>query len=324
MHTVKELHNLFNKKLGKENFTLTPKELYVPFNYMLSLGGKRMRPLLTLMACNMFDGNLEQALDGAMAIELFHNFTLVHDDIMDEAPIRRGLPTVHIKYNTNVALLSGDVMLVYAYTYLMRLNKSVILKCLSLFNDTAIKVCEGQQIDLNFETQEKVTLNDYLHMIELKTAVLPAFALQLGTIIAGADEKESKQLYQFGINIGMAFQLQDDILDTFGDEKIFGKKTGGDIAKNKKTILLVRAFETANNSSKQNLKKLCSSKHINEKKKIAETKKIFTDLKVKDFAIKKMEQYHNTAMTYLMQINIPASKKKVLHDFAKELLNRTI
>jgi geranylgeranyl diphosphate synthase type II len=322
MHTVEDLHQLFIQKLEKENFSHEPKELYEPFNYMLSLGGKRMRPLLTLMACDMLGGNLEQALDGAMSIELFHNFTLVHDDIMDNAPIRRGLPTVHIKYNSNVALLSGDVMLVYAYKFLDRLDHSILKKCLTHFNDTAVKVCEGQQLDLNFETQEQVTMNDYLHMIELKTAVLPAFALQLGTIIAGAPEAEASQLYQFGINIGMAFQLQDDILDSFGDEKIFGKKTGGDIAQNKKTILLIRALEVADARVKKELAKWYNSPSPNSDEKIADIKKIFSDLKVKDFAVEKMESYHKTAMSNLSKLSIPGSKKEVLKNFAEQLLYR--
>jgi geranylgeranyl diphosphate synthase, type II len=324
MHTVEDLHQLFIQKLEKENFSHEPKELYEPFNYMLSLGGKRMRPLLTLMACNLFDGNIVQALDGAMAIELFHNFTLVHDDIMDKAPIRRGLPTVHIKYNSNVALLSGDVMLVYAYKFLDRLDNSILKKCLTQFNTTAVKVCEGQQLDLNFETQEQVTMEDYLHMIELKTAVLPAFALHLGTIIAGASEKESLQLYQFGINIGMAFQLQDDILDSFGNEKVFGKKNGGDIAQNKKTILLIRALEVADVPIKKELEKWYTSTASNSGEKISMTKKIFSELKVKDFAIEKMEAYHKTAISYLTKLSVSDSKKEILKNFAETLLYRTI
>jgi geranylgeranyl diphosphate synthase, type II len=323
MHTVEDLHQLFIDKLNQEKFDHKPKELYEPFNYVLSLGGKRMRPLLTLMACDMFNGNMQQALDGAMAIELFHNFTLVHDDIMDEAPIRRGLPTVHIKYAQNAAILSGDVMLVYAYKFLTRLNDTILKNCVNLFNDTAVKVCEGQQIDLNFEKAEQVSMNDYLNMIELKTAVLPAFALQMGAIIANASAADIAQLYEFGINIGMAFQLQDDILDSFGDEKIFGKKTGGDISKNKKTILLTHALEVADNTIKEELKKWCSNV-ADDEKKISAIKKIFTDLSVKDFAVKKMEEYHNTAMNCLTKLSIPASRKETLQTFAEKLLYRNI
>lgn len=213
-------------------------------------------------------------------------------------------------------------MLVYAYKFLNRLDNSILKKCLTQFNDTAVKVCEGQQIDLNFETQEQVTMNDYLHMIELKTAVLPAFALQLGTIIAGASETEASQLYQFGINIGMAFQLQDDILDSFGDEKVFGKKTGGDIAQNKKTILLIRAMEVADAPVKKELNKWYKSTTVNSGEKIATMKKIFSELKVKDFAVEKMESYHNSAMSHLSKLAIPDSKKEVLKNFAEKLLYR--
>jgi geranylgeranyl diphosphate synthase, type II len=323
MHTVEDLHQLFIEKLNQEKFDRKPKELYEPFNYVLSLGGKRMRPLLTLMACDMFNGNMQQALDGAMAIELFHNFTLVHDDIMDEAPIRRGLSTVHIKYNPNTAILSGDVMLVYAYKFLTRLNDTILKHCINLFNDTAVKVCEGQQIDLNFEKVEQVIMNDYLHMIELKTAVLPAFALQMGAIIANAPATDIVQLHEFGINIGMAFQLQDDILDSFGDEKVFGKKTGGDISKNKKTILLTRALEIADDAVKKELKRWCSDTS-DEEKKISAIKKIFTDLSVKDFAVKKMEVYHNSAMKCLSKLTIPDSRKETLRNFAEKLLYRNI
>ena len=321
MYTVEELHRLFIEKLKKESFVKEPKELYEPFNYMLSLGGKRIRPLLTLIACDMFGGKIEQALSGAMAVELFHNFTLIHDDIMDEAPLRRGSPTVHIKYSTNPAILSGDAMLLYAYIFLSRLDTNILKKCITLFNKTGIEVCEGQQIDLNFEKLDEVTLADYLHMIKLKTAVLPAFALQLGAIIAGANEEQTQQIYDFGINIGLAFQLQDDILDSFGDEKVFGKKNGGDIIKNKKTILLTHALEVADDSIKQELKKWVTN---DSEEKITVVKKIFSELAVKDFAVNRMKSYHEIATQYLLQINIPDTHKQVLRNFAEKLLYRDI
>jgi geranylgeranyl diphosphate synthase type II len=321
MHSIEEFHQLFTEKLKKEGLHNHPVELYEPFNYMLTLGGKRMRPLLTLIACDMFDGKMEQALNGAMAVELFHNFTLIHDDIMDEAPLRRGLPTVHTKYNTNTAILSGDVMLVYAYKFLELLDADILKQCLTLFNITAIKVCEGQQIDLNFEKQEHVSMADYLHMIELKTAVLPAFALQLGAIIAEAPQQDVTKIYEFGINIGMTFQLQDDILDTFGNEKVFGKKTGGDILKNKKTILLTRVLEIADAAIK---KELDNWYDIENDEKIASIKKIFTDLNVKEFAIEKMESYHNNAIKCLADITLPDAQKNPLSDFAEKLLYRAI
>lgn len=321
MHTVDDLHQLFIDKLKQEKFDYKPKELYEPLNYVLSLGGKRMRPILALMACDMFNGDIQQALNGAMAIELFHNFTLVHDDIMDEAPIRRGLPTVHIKYNSNTAILSGDVMLVYAYKFFAQINDAVLKKSITLFTDTAVQVCEGQQIDLNFESKDQVSMDAYLHMIKLKTAVLPACALQLGAIIGGADEEDTIQLYEFGINIGLAFQLQDDILDTFGDEKIFGKKTGGDILKNKKTILLTHALEIAPGSVKEEINKWVTSE---SDEKITAIKKIFSNLAVKDFAFEKIQFYHRLALTHLSKLSVPDSRKETLKNFAENLLHRNI
>jgi len=245
MKTLSDLRHLFNENIPYPSFKRDPEELYEPLSYMLELGGKRMRPVLVLLGCEMFSREAERALPQAIAIELFHNFTLIHDDIMDKAPLRRGLPTVHEKYNSNIAILSGDVMLVYAYKNLIQCKKNLIEPVVTLFNQTAVEVCEGQQLDMNFENRNDVSVKEYLKMIKLKTAVLIGCSLQTGAIIGGASAKEAERMYHAGYHLGIAFQLQDDILDSFGDEKKFGKQTGGDIIQNKKTILLIETLNRA-------------------------------------------------------------------------------
>ena len=226
-HTAQELLNLFENYRAEHPFNSSPGELYEPVNYILGLGGKRIRPLLTLMACDLFSGNIQEALPAAYAMELFHNFTLAHDDIMDNAGLRRGNPTVHQKFNTAQAILSGDVMLIYVYDFLCRIEKDKVVKVFELFNNSAIRVCEGQQYDMNFQTAANVSVPEYLKMIEFKTAVLLACSLKTGAIIAGADDKDANLIYDFGKNIGICFQLLDDLLDAFGDESKFGKKLAG-------------------------------------------------------------------------------------------------
>ena len=236
MRTIKDLQSLFENYLIDEKITGYPNELYEPIGYMLSIGGKRLRPLLVLMAYEMFRNDAVNALPQAMAIEIFHNFTLVHDDIMDNAPLRRNEQTVFKKYNQNIAILSGDVMLVYAYNYLIKNQEKNIVDLIAIFNKTAIEVCEGQQLDLNFENNNEVTIEEYINMIELKTAVLLGAALKIGAINANSNDEDKEHLYQFGKLIGTSFQLLDDILDAFGDAEKFGKKVGGDIIQNKKNV----------------------------------------------------------------------------------------
>ena len=258
MRSLSQLQELFQKYISDNQFSDTPTELYDPVNYILSLGGKRLRPILLLMAYNLFKTDVEKALPAAFSVEVFHNFSLMHDDIMDKAPLRRGKPAVHIKYNESTGILSGDVMLIYAFKYLMKLeDQNSLLEIIKLFNQIAIDVCEGQQFDMNFENRTEVTIDEYINMIGLKTAALLAGAMKMGALIAGASDKDAQLLYDFGKNVGIAFQLQDDILDTFGDPEKFGKKVGGDIAQNKKTYLALRAMELANASFEEPTARSC-------------------------------------------------------------------
>jgi len=245
MQQIVQLQNSINQYISNKTYGASPVELYEPINYIMSLGGKRLRPCLLLMACDMFGGDVEQALAPALAIEVFHNFTLMHDDIMDKAPLRRGKPTVHEKWNANTAILSGDVMMVESNKLIMQVKDNILRPVLDVFNDTAVGVCEGQQIDMNFETRQDVQIDEYINMIRLKTAVLVGGALKMGALVGGADDAEGTLLYNFGEQLGIAFQLQDDILDVYGDPKKFGKQVGGDIISNKKTYLLIKALELA-------------------------------------------------------------------------------
>ncbi|MEO6884424.1 MAG: polyprenyl synthetase family protein [Bacteroidia bacterium] len=324
MKTIEQLRDFFSIEL--ENFSekliFSPEELYRPITYMLSLDGKRTRPVLLLNACEMFGGNIKKALPAALSIELFHNFTLMHDDIMDKAPLRRNQTTVHQKWNENVAILSGDTLLVEAYKCLSKCEKKSFSNVFSIFNSTAIEVCRGQQLDMNFETQKKVSVNDYLEMITLKTAVLIAASLKIGALTAGATNTEAEKIYAFGKNIGIAFQLQDDLLDVYGDETKFGKQTGGDILANKKTLLLISALDKADNDTRKKLKKIVAQKNNFSKEKISAVKKIYDELGVKSIAESYIQQYYKKAMKNMDAIKIPASKKIILKSFAESLMNR--
>ena len=303
---------------------LAPSELYEPISYTLLLGGKRMRPVLLLMACDIFDGELEKAIQPALGIEVFHNFTLLHDDIMDKAPLRRNKPTVHEKWNSNVAILSGDTMFVKSYQLIMQSPDSCLRQVLEIFCKTAIEVCEGQQLDMNYETKQNVSIDDYLHMITLKTAVLLAGSLQIGAIIGGAKNEDAQHLYEFGKNIGIAFQLQDDILDVFGDAQKFGKQVGGDILSNKKTFLLLTALELAKGDTLEELENWLSKKQYTAEEKIAAVKNIFLTLDVKAIAGKKMNEYHQKAMQHFNSINCKPEKRAELLAFAESLMVREI
>jgi len=269
MQSSSQLQSLFNEFLQKNEFDQQPEGLYDPINYILKIGGKRVRPVLLLLGCNLFDEDVDKALSAAFSIEVFHNFTLLHDDIMDEAPLRRGKPTVHSKYGQNTGILSGDVMLVYAYKYLTQYaSHSNFAEILKTFNQVAIGVCEGQQHDMDFETRDDVTINEYLKMIEQKTAVLIAGGLKMGALIGNASIENADCLYEFGRNIGIAFQLQDDILDTFGDPEKFGKKVGGDIVQNKKTFLVLKTLELADEQNRDQLAKIMNTPTTNDNQKI--------------------------------------------------------
>lgn len=322
MKTITELQKLFDESIPYSSFNRQPNELYEPFKYILKLGGKRMRPVLVLLGCEMFGGKAKKALPQAIAIELFHNFTLIHDDIMDKAPLRRGLPTVHEKFNSNIAILSGDVMLVYAYEQLIQCRKELVKPVVTLFNETAIKVCEGQQWDMNFENRNDVSAIDYLQMIELKTAVLLGCSLQIGAIIGDASAKEAKRIYNVGKYLGVAFQLQDDILDSFGEEKKFGKLTGGDIIQNKKTLLLIEALNRASGKIKTQLNEWLSRKDFNNIEKVEAVLSIYKQLDIRSVAEKEIQAHYELAMNELDEIKIPEKRKTELRAFAEKLLVR--
>lgn len=317
---MQKLLEKINQRVATLNIPAKPAQLYNPIGYTLSHGGKRTRPLLTLLGYSLFRKNYERALDAAVALEVFHNFTLLHDDIMDNAPLRRGKPTVWQKWGSSTAILSGDAMLIMAYELLTDYEPTVLKKILPVFNKTALQVCEGQQLDMDFEAAKNVSIANYLYMIELKTAVLLGAALKLGAIISGAKEKEAELLYEFGKNTGIAFQLQDDILDVFGESEKVGKQTGGDIISNKKTFLLLKAFELADKKTTAKLKLLQNEK--NEQKKVAGVKEIYHQLDVKHLAEKEMHKFYKKGLSSLVKVNADLKKKKVLTDFTEQLMQR--
>ncbi|MES2678919.1 MAG: polyprenyl synthetase family protein [Bacteroidota bacterium] len=313
--------DVYRSGLGKKQ----PKELYGPEDYILSLGGKRLRPLLALIACDLFDKDPKLALDSALCVELFHNFSLIHDDILDAAPLRRNQPTVHVKWNTSIAILSGDVMLVKAYQALESYGFKEYKKLTALFNKTAIEVCEGQQLDMNFENADKVTVDEYLDMITRKTAVLLGCSLQLGAINAYAGDEDQKNLYDFGKHLGIAFQLMDDLLDAFAEHpEKFGKQAGGDILANKKTFLLLKALELASAEQKKEIYALLESDAKQAEKKVKNMLAIFTSLDVKNLCLAEADKHTAIAIACLNKVTAPEKKLKVLRNFALELLNRQI
>ena len=322
MNGFEHLIAYFEKELEKQKFGNRPSELYAPINYTLSHGGKRIRPILTLMASEMYCGDYKRALPQAIAIELFHNFTLIHDDIMDNAPIRRGKQTVYKKWNPNIAILSGDTLFALAYHFAQQADKEILPDILSVFNKTAIEVCEGQQYDLNFENDIDVTVEAYIEMIRLKTAVLFAASLKIGSLIGGAPVNDAQKLYDFGLNIGLGFQLQDDLLDTFGDENIFGKKTGGDILTNKKTYLFLKALEHSDENAKKKLIKLYNSKPKDEAEKISEVKHMFELLHVAEECNKLIDTYYQKGMNCLNDLTISNENKELLGEVARKMIHR--
>ncbi len=313
---------IVEEAIEKNAYKKQPQSLYAPINYTLALGGKRIRPALLLLANDLFNGKPEKAINAALAIEVFHNFTLVHDDIMDNAPIRRGKSTVFKKWDVNTAILSGDVMLVEAYQLLATCEASVLPELLKLFNKTAVEVCEGQQYDMLFEKAADVTIDDYLKMIELKTAVLLGASLKMGAIIAGASKSDAKHFYEFGKNIGVAFQLMDDILDVYGNPEKFGKQVGGDILANKKTYLLLKTMELANGALRKELEFCLNSKTLSPENKITRVKSIYNQLKIKEKSIDEMSHFYNTAIAHLDSIEAPKEKKAIFENFAKKLMHR--
>lgn len=299
-----------------------PLGLYEPIGYTLQAGGKRLRPTLVIIANDLFDGDRDKALPAALAIEIFHNFTLLHDDVMDNAPIRRGKPTVHTRWNTNTAILSGDQMLIEAYSHLSKTPQQCLPQVMSLFTKMATEICEGQQYDVDFEQREDVTIDEYLMMIRLKTSVLLATALQIGALIAGANLQEQQALYNYGINIGLAFQLQDDILDVYGDPLTFGKAIGGDILSAKKTYMLLTALELSNDNQRSQLLSLISRQDLDPQQKINQVTAIYNQLGVREVCEGVMNNYTNIALAELDKINVSDEKKLILTDLARKLLAR--
>jgi geranylgeranyl diphosphate synthase type II len=321
---ITQYRQLFDEAIKTKKYGHSPKELYQPIQYIMSLGGKRMRPICLLIACDLFESDVKAALPAALAVEIFHNFTLIHDDIMDKAPLRRNKLTVHEKWNENIAILSGDVMLVKAYNELCQSNASYLSRLLNVFNETAAQVCEGQQFDMNFETQNNVSINQYIEMITLKTAVLLGCSLKMGAIIGGATETEAEKLYSFGKHVGIAFQLQDDILDVYAETEKFGKQRGGDIIANKKTYLLLKAIELANDhvDLKNELNTWLNSENYNPEEKVNAVTAIYNNLEVKEYAKNEMQYHYNIALNHLKEVKAKDSIKMLLMELTDSLMVR--
>lgn len=321
MRPLAELQDLFSKELDSRRFGEQPENLYEPYHYILSLGGKRLRPVLTLLACESFGKPAEMAMDAAMSIELLHNFSLIHDDIMDEAPLRRGRETVHERWGINVGILSGDVMLVDAFRQLLSLESGVLKPCLETYSKAAKDICEGQQWDVDFETRMDVTEEEYIKMIQYKTSVLLGAALEMGARIAGADEAGAQHCYRFGLNFGTAFQIKDDLLDAFGDPELFGKQVGGDILTNKKTILLIHALAHAEGVDKEEL--LGWLKEDNTpKEKVAAVKAIYQRVGSVRYAEQRMEAFYRMALSSLDECGVHGADTREMRNFVDYLYHR--
>jgi len=317
-----ELLKIITDALSEEQFDYSPKELYEPIKYTMLLGGKRIRPLMTLMACDMFGGCVEDAVYPAIGLEVFHNFTLIHDDILDNASIRRGKLTVFKKWSTNRAILSGDTMFAFSYNYFFKTKERFVIPVLKIFNKTALEVCEGQQYDMNFETEKAIKIDDYVEMIRLKTAVLLGACVKIGAVIGGASEEEATHLYNFAENLGIAFQLKDDILDIYSNEEVFGKKTGGDIVANKKTFLYLKAIELSDKEQKATLDYWFGLTDTDEDNKIHSVKEIYNDLNIKLVTEAEISKYYKKALDSINAIKIDNQKKEVFFDFVETLMNR--
>ncbi len=321
--TVNDLLEELENHIQQFSFGSSPVELYEPITYIMSLGGKRIRPLLTLMAYQLYKEDYKKIINPAMAIEVFHNFTLMHDDIMDQAPLRRGKATVHEKWNANTAILSGDVMLVKAYDMLLDIDPDKFKTCFMAFNQTAAEVCEGQQHDMNFETQDQVSEDQYIDMIRQKTAVLLGFALQFGALLADASKEDAKKLYDFGVNIGIGFQLKDDLLDVYADQAKFGKQVGGDILSNKKTFLLIKAKELAKEKMAEELNHWIMTSTFNKEEKVKAVTNIYNELGIKALTETKIQEYFNKGFAQFESLKVPNIKVyQLLLKLIQDLANR--
>ena len=322
------MHNKVNDYIAKLPLDKEPNGLYAPIEYVLSLGGKRIRPVLMMMAYELWKENGEDVLPQAVALETYHNFTLLHDDVMDNADVRRGKPAVHKKWNENTAILSGDNMLVLAFKWMqslpssLSLGEGVLADVLATFTDTAIEINEGQQYDVDFETRDDVREEEYLEMIRLKTSVLLACAVKIGALMAGAPKEDVENIYQFGVNMGLAFQLQDDFLDVYGDEKVFGKAIGGDITSNKKTYMLINALQKAEGEDKATLQRWIDAKEFDRQEKVAAVTAIYNKVGIDKMAKAKMEEYYALATKALDAINVPEERKAALREYAAKMMKR--
>lgn len=321
MKFLNRYQELVATAIEQYQFTHKPKELYEPMNYIINHGGKRLRPIMVLMANELFDGDIREAIKPALAIEFFHNFTLIHDDIMDEAPLRRNKPTIHTIYGINIGILSGDAMLIKAYQFFEDLEPELFKKCISIFSETGAVLCEGQQMDVNFETTNDVTYDDYLQMITNKTGVLSAASFKIGALIAGASEEEADALYNFGKHIGIAFQIMDDYLDVFGNMEQFGKRQAGDIFENKKTVLYLTAMESATEEERKELL-YWYSKKTDSIDKVHGVLKIFRKTKVDEKVLKLIQKHNEIGQEYLNKIDVSDDKKQPFIELANYLLKR--
>ncbi len=324
MHSINQYQEFIADYLESQYETKEPKNLYDPIHYILGLGGKRMRPVLTLMSAEVFDADYKKALPAALAVEVFHNFSLIHDDIMDDAPLRRGNVTVHEKWDINTGILSGDAMLILAYQYFEKYEPAIFRELAKLFSKTALEVCEGQQWDVDFETRTDVSIPEYLKMIQYKTAVLVAAAMKMGAIIAETSEENANLIYDFGLNLGLAFQLQDDYLDAFGNPETFGKQVGGDIIENKKTYLYLKALEFASADQAQELAELFSVHPHDSTIKIAAVKEIFVASGAAQETKNAIQDFTFKAFDTLQNISIDNDKKEMLRTFGENLMGRKV
>ena len=322
LYSSDQLIDLINLEIKALPFSKSPLALYQPAEYAISLGGKRIRPVLTLMACNLFADSIQDAIAPALGIEIFHNFTLLHDDLMDKADLRRGNPTVHKKWSPNTAILTGDAMQIVAYQYIGKSPQHTLSSILDLFSQTALEVCEGQQYDMDFENLDDVSVEQYLDMIRLKTAVLLACSLKVGAIIGGATEKDADLLYLFGEKIGLAFQLRDDLLDTFGDEDTFGKTIGGDIVCNKKTFLLIKTLELASDLDKKTIANWLHQVQFEKQEKVDAVTRIYIKNNIKELCETKIESYFQEAMDALYAVDVNVLHKSELIMLTEKLMHR--
>ena len=322
MYTSAQILEKVEQALGSLPYERKPEGLYAPVRYVLSLGGKRIRPVLMLMGYNLYKDDVERIMMPALGLETYHNYTLLHDDLMDRADVRRGHATVHRKWDENAAILSGDSMLVLAYQRMAQCDAAFLPQVMELFTETALEIGEGQQYDIEFETRNDVTEDEYIEMIRLKTSVLLACALKLGAMLAGAPKTDAEILYDFGEQIGLAFQLQDDYLDVYGDFKTFGKRIGGDILCNKKTYMLINAQLLANDSQRKELEYWLTAKDYDEEDKIKSVTHLYDEIGIPQIARKKIEYYYSLAEQSLAKVNLPEEKKSLLWQYAQQMLNR--